>query len=132
MKRLLIGMFALGLFLLARDSSAAAKSYTMTVTTNTPTGSATLFTNGGYPNISGGAFLDTLVITGVAAGTTQTVTLYDLCTSSMVATAKMPIIYTGTATVVVPFPTARYKMTNPCIAVDGTAAPNTKATFIYE
>jgi hypothetical protein len=56
MKRLLLGLFALGLVLIARESSAAAKAYTLTVTTNTPTGSAALFTAGGYPNITGGAF----------------------------------------------------------------------------
>jgi hypothetical protein len=115
--------------------TAHAKDYTVTVTTYVPTGSAGEFTSGGYPNITGGAYIRQIAIANAGA-TAQTISVYDTCTSSTAATlagvfdvpATIGTYWAPSGNTFLP---QIFKLTNPCITKSSTSSV-VQATFFYE
>lgn len=131
---LLLGLMAVAGFLfLARPVNAA--DYTVDLTTFTPTASAASFTQGSFPNVSGGVNVRHLIVSNDSA-TAQTITVYDVCTSSTAATVAAKFDLPATiGTYQFPpygeFLPREFKLTNPCVIRSSTTGTVTLDLF-YE
>lgn len=113
---------------------ARADSYTVTLTTFNPTGSAGEFTSGNYPNISGtNREMRALFIAN--NGPQDTVELYKNCTSSSAASLAMSIVVKASETWPSGsgqhFPAQLFLLSNPCIRKSSTTGI-IKATIMYD
>ncbi len=125
-------LFLGALFCVTHANALDAK---VVVTTHTPTASATDYSNGSYPNITGNLYLRQLIL-GNAGATAQDVTVYDTCTSSTAASIAMVInlpasIGTVSVPAHAPWLPQIFRLTSPCIT-KSSASSVVNATFFYE
>ena len=135
LKSILIAVFIMAAFSLCTQvlPVAMAADYTLALTTNTPTGSATLFTNGAFPNITGGAYIRGLIIAN-RGDALQEISVYDTCTSSTAASLAGMIVVGSSTTVTLgadQIPAQIWKLTNPGFIKSSTSS-TVQITVLYQ
>jgi hypothetical protein len=112
---------ALVLALASASPAKAASPYVVTLTTYVPTASATDFTLGAYPNVSGNVHIRKIVLAN-AGDALQTFSIYNNATSSTAATLKGRVVVPSSSTVSLDFVLGGFTFTNPAFTKSSTSS----------
>lgn len=133
---LFVGAMLCALTVAPRWAMAASSPFTVTVGTVVPNGSvngAAAFTASSYPNYTGTLSVRKITVANTSSPTAEQIQLWDVCTSSTVATLKWTGVVAASSTLNVDITPRLMNMTSPCFS-KGTfdSTDVIKATLWYE
>lgn len=125
-KKLAVALFLAVVGFAAAPSFAAGSKYYVALTTVPANGTAAEFA-ANYPNISGNLYVRKIVVSNSTNTVTQTISIYDTCTSTTAATLKFQS-YSGSSGMLEPavqtfeFLPQSFKLSSPCFKKSGVTS----------